>query len=159
MNCWFWHFYNPSLFAMNSAQTAGISSYLTLFGWLNWCSRRQPIIIALQKYSYPLWMILHFTNPHDNDTLSLPRNLPFGVYLALEVGIIMATSFPVKANTCMCPQLVWPSQNMPCHSDNLQRKSNPSDMQKNVKTHAAERKKTSFCFSAISCMRPYSVGE
>lgn len=44
-------------------------------------------------------MILHFTNPFDNDTLSLPCNLPFGVYLALEVGIIMATSFPVKANT------------------------------------------------------------
>lgn len=65
----------------------------------------------------------------------------------LEVGIIMATSFPVKANTCMRPQLVWPSSNMPCHSDNLQRKSNPSDMRKNVKTHAAEWKKTIFFLS------------
>lgn len=101
-----WRVLNSNLCAVNSLQRARSYSKLTLFEGQNWPtlwkkrSRKQHVRIALlQKYSFPLWTILHFTNPFDNDTLSLPCNLPFGVYLALEVGIITARSFPVKANT------------------------------------------------------------
>lgn len=74
-------------------------------------------------------MILNFTNPFDNDTLLLPCNLPFGVYLALEVEIIMATSFPVKTNT-------WYDGVKMCRVRAIL--STHSDMQKNVKTNAAD---------------------
>lgn len=55
----------------------------------------------------PFWMILHFVNPLDNDTLWLPCNMPLGAYLAMWAVILLMTSLPVKNNTRTCSPTLW----------------------------------------------------
>lgn len=81
-------------------------------------------------------MILHFTNPLDNDTLWLPCNLPLGVYLAMWAVMLMVTSLPVKNNTSICPLTLWMAEeNVPSQSDTKTEKLTSCDMQTNRKTN------------------------
>lgn len=61
----------------------------------------------LKNCPYPLWKILHFTNPLDNDTLWSPCNMPLGVYLAMWAAMFMVTSLPVKNYTSRYPLTLW----------------------------------------------------
>lgn len=67
-------------------------------------------------------MILHFTNPLDNDTSWLPCNMPLGVYLTMWAVMLTVTSLLVKINTVRC-HYEW-LRNVPSQSDAMKQEQN-----------------------------------
>ncbi len=88
----------------------------------------------------PSPLILHFTNPLDNDTLWLPCNMPLGVYLAMWAAMFMVMSLPVKSNTSACSMPPWMAEkNVPSQNDTMKEKLTSCDTQKNRKTNITKQ--------------------